>query len=253
MSYSARRKTKGYNFRNALRVLAIIILGALPLALAKADTDAARSWLEWDGGTTLAFVSLLVSLIQFGFTVYQDFRKEKFQELTEKVRREARTALARRLANEVVDENVAAAYDRIFTEINVQGASARKTEPKISTTAVAALMSEKVKQKQVATPLLLLGLLGYVCISALADVNLMMPVVWCLVVAAILLEVSQIALEYRVRHALYGTNEYEARQLIGFILKHAEDIDFSDGLGIHEIEIDGEMSRILQENWGLAT
>jgi hypothetical protein len=38
-------------------------------------------------------------------------------------------------------------------------------------------------------------------------------------------------LAYRIQKGLFGTNRTEARALIEFIIKHSEDIDFTDSNG----------------------
>lgn len=46
-----------------------------------------------------------------------------------------------------------------------------------------------------------------------------------------LLEIRAANLRYRILHGLFGTNEYEARELINFILHNSDKIDFTDGDG----------------------
>ena len=46
---------------------------------------------------------------------------------------------------------------------------------------------------------------------------------------------NQYLLEYRLKKGFYGTNEYEAREYIEFILNHQKKSDFSDGNGLKEL------------------
>ena len=46
-----------------------------------------------------------------------------------------------------------------------------------------------------------------------------------------LLIAKELLVEYRIRKGLFGTNSTEARTLIEFIIKHSEDIDFTDSNG----------------------
>ncbi|XCN73789.1 MAG: hypothetical protein Q3M24_03255 [Candidatus Electrothrix aestuarii] len=46
-----------------------------------------------------------------------------------------------------------------------------------------------------------------------------------------LLIVKELVLEYRIRKGLFGTNRIEAQALIEFIIKHSDDIDFTDSNG----------------------
>jgi len=47
-------------------------------------------------------------------------------------------------------------------------------------------------------------------------------------------------LRYRIRKGYYGTSEDEAREIIQFILEHAEDTDFTDGDGTKKLMPDPE-------------
>lgn len=46
---------------------------------------------------------------------------------------------------------------------------------------------------------------------------------------------NQVILEYRIKKGLYGTNDYEAREIIEFIFTNAEYIDLSGGGGAKRI------------------
>jgi hypothetical protein len=46
-----------------------------------------------------------------------------------------------------------------------------------------------------------------------------------------LLLIKDAVLHYRVTHGLFGTNAYEARMMIDFLLENADKTDFTDGNG----------------------
>ena len=46
-----------------------------------------------------------------------------------------------------------------------------------------------------------------------------------------LLFLKEALLEYRIRNGYFGTNRSEARELIEFLVKNSDDIDFTDGSG----------------------
>ncbi|MCI5142119.1 MAG: hypothetical protein D3909_10455, partial [Candidatus Electrothrix sp. ATG1] len=50
-----------------------------------------------------------------------------------------------------------------------------------------------------------------------------------------LLHLNQKIIEYRVRKGLYGKNEYEAREMIAYILSYSDKSDFSDGDKLKEL------------------
>ncbi|MGO4469692.1 hypothetical protein AB4Z11_29485, partial [Pseudoduganella sp. RAF53_2] len=46
-----------------------------------------------------------------------------------------------------------------------------------------------------------------------------------------LLVLKEAVVQYRIRNGLFGTTSFEARELIDFIVKNSDDIDFTDGDG----------------------
>lgn len=76
---------------------------------------------------------------------------------------------------------------------------------------------------------------------------------FALAAAAILLESSFVAFLWRLKRGLYGTTEYEARQVVRFILANAEDIDFSGGLGTRDMAVNDESLVLAERSWGFAT
>lgn len=47
----------------------------------------------------------------------------------------------------------------------------------------------------------------------------------------LLLLIKEVVLEFRITNGLFGTNPYEARTMINFLLENAVEIDFTDGSG----------------------
>lgn len=70
-----------------------------------------------------------------------------------------------------------------------------------------------------------------------------------LLVAVAVLNVGAFAFAYRVSKGLYGTNAYEARELIFFVLRHKEDIDLSGGLGARDLQLDSTVERAVIAAW----
>src|SRR4051794_30879466 len=64
----------------------------------------------------------------------------------------------------------------------------------------------------------------------------------------ILLFLSERVLQYRIRHGMYGTNEYEAREVVHFLLRHAKDTNFSGGSGLRE---DAQLDELVERDYGL--
>jgi hypothetical protein len=57
-----------------------------------------------------------------------------------------------------------------------------------------------------------------------------------LVIGVLAARLSSGVLRYRVEQGLYGTNEYEAREIVAFVLERAGGIDLSGGLGARDAE-----------------
>ena len=75
------------------------------------------------------------------------------------------------------------------------------------------------------------------CSVALVLLNFMLPALDLLDLATAsiavlgLLVLKETVVEYRIRNGLFGTTRSEARELIDFIVKHSDDIDFTDDGG----------------------
>ena len=59
--------------------------------------------------------------------------------------------------------------------------------------------------------------------------------IWFVLLLLILSVARDQLLAFRIRKGYYGKTEYEAREIIGFILKHSKRIDFTDGGNLKEI------------------
>ncbi|MGX9726058.1 MAG: hypothetical protein ACTFAK_01685 [Candidatus Electronema sp. VV] len=51
------------------------------------------------------------------------------------------------------------------------------------------------------------------------------------IVFLIILTVKELLTKYRIRKGLFGTNRAEARELIDFIIKNSDNLDFTDSNG----------------------
>ena len=123
----------------------------------------------------------------------------------------------------------------------------------MTATAFAAFARRKAKQRNFATIVLLLSLVVHGVVVLFFKWEPSLGVVTVLVGAGLLLQAGEAAMNYRIRHGLYGTNEYEARQMVIFLINNAESSDLAGGLGAGDLEIDSATEKILQYNWGIAT
>jgi len=74
-------------------------------------------------------------------------------------------------------------------------------------------------------------------------------VIILLTIAILLLNASTLALDYRVSHGLFGTNEYEAREIVRFVLRNSSNNDFSGGLGARQLDLSASAQAELAAIW----
>jgi hypothetical protein len=102
-----------------------------------------------------------------------------------------------------------------------------------------AFANHRLRQRRLAIGIMSLSLGVYIILSTLFHVD--PSPTWAIAVltaATLLLLLSSAAMEYRLRRGWYGTNEYEARQIVHFLLARAGAGGFSGGLGSFTISID---------------
>ena len=124
-----------------------------------------------------------------------------------------------------------------------------KAEQVKANTAIAALLNERRSALSVASVVLVLALGVYLAIGFFTGTPPSTVIISLLAAAVVLINAAAISLNYRVSHGLYGTNEYEAREIIQFVLAHAEEIDLSGGLGATDWDLSPETERILASLW----
>jgi len=120
-------------------------------------------------------------------------------------------------------------------------------------TAIGAVIEGRRSTQYVASALLLAAVGALLAIAYITDSEVGVPTIWILSAGVVLINLSGILLNYRVAKGLYGTNEYEAREIVHFVLEHAEDVDFSAGLGAHDLEFSAESERAIAAVWEGAT
>lgn len=103
------------------------------------------------------------------------------------------------------------------------------------------LLAKKARQSSVAYFFLFLSLILYWYLSALSIIPVRIGVLLFISALIIALFIGQQLLEYRIKKGLYGTNEYEAREIIEFILSNKDKSDFTGGKGFKEIFLEPEV------------
>jgi hypothetical protein len=112
--------------------------------------------------------------------------------------------------------------------------SAPKNEKK-SNTIVGMMISKKMKNSSKAQSILFLSLLINLASSLIIDsqVNGLL----CVLIAFLLLciQLDHKLIEYRIGKGLYGKNAFEAKEIIEFIIAHADKDDFNDSGGLKKV------------------
>lgn len=157
--------------------------------------------------------------------------------------------LWRRRVHELIGEP----YKSLTATTDSDGTDRESTVWKKSTsTALASFARQRSRERHLAMLVLLLAGGTHTLVAYQLEISALWPAL-LLVGAAVLLQIGDAATGYRLNKGLYGTNEYEARQIILFVLSRTEDADLSGGLGAADIQIDDVTQTILCEAWGLAT
>ncbi|WP_318506777.1 hypothetical protein [Photobacterium leiognathi] len=96
-------------------------------------------------------------------------------------------------------------------------------------TVIGMLVGNKMKQDTKSYLFIIGALLLHVSFSLFGVVSLNYWLMSFLLFMFSGLTLNQKVLEYRIRNGFYGTNEYEAREIISFIDQNADDNDFGNG------------------------
>lgn len=129
---------------------------------------------------------------------------------------------------------------------------AKTSSPPAIATVLARLAEQKGRQRNAAITLLLLAAALTASVSSFTATSSRIAI-WAvpiLIAAAAALDLGNVAFRYRLKQGLFGTTEYEARQIILFALSNAKDLDLSGGLGAATIELDEPTQTILESEWG---
>lgn len=94
---------------------------------------------------------------------------------------------------------------------------------------------KRLNQTQNAILVLIASLLIYLLLPYLVKASINPLIIYILLSCAILVLTNQLVFDYRIRKGLYGRNQWEARQIISFILQNADNIDFTDGGSLKRI------------------
>lgn len=102
--------------------------------------------------------------------------------------------------------------------------------------AVVELLAEYKSKRNLISAILLLGsALVYISLSNRLGYEVSTGILSIVCLLLLVLLINHKALDYRIRQGLYGTNEYEARELIHYILRNSDKEIFYDGGGQRQL------------------
>ncbi len=114
-------------------------------------------------------------------------------------------------------------------------------EEKKSKTVVGLMLGEKLKKASKAQFFLIAAFVINSLMSASGLLSVAFEskgsslVLIIVAIAFLAIHIDHMLLEYRIKHGLYGNNEFEAREIIEFIISHARKDDFNDSGGLKKV------------------
>jgi len=118
---------------------------------------------------------------------------------------------------------------KTYIEKTIKVVSGQETN---ENTIVGIMVGNKIKADTKSYVFLLSALIIYIVISAVAQSPLNLMVVLFITSLIGALHLNQKILEYRINHGLYGSTEYEVREILQFVLSHSDKTDFTNSDGV---------------------
>lgn len=113
--------------------------------------------------------------------------------------------------------------------------SVADTSKKKTNTVVSMMLKERASVANKSNILLAGTLIVYLVATAMAIVDFNLLAVLFPSTLFFAFQVDQYLITYRIRKGWYGRNEYEAREIIEYILSHADKNDFNDDGGLKKL------------------
>lgn len=131
-------------------------------------------------------------------------------------------------------------------------ATTASNQTKKSNTIVGIMLGEKLKKSSKAQLLLVTALLANIIFTYFLSLPYNGIVFLLVGIGLLAIHADHKLIEYRIRNGWYGKNEFESREIIEFILSHANKDDFNDSGGLKKIIPTPELSKE-EENITIAT
>jgi hypothetical protein len=105
-------------------------------------------------------------------------------------------------------------------------------QQKFNITVAGLLLGSKSAETSFAFISYILIIILYLALCSAFSLKLNIPLLVVLLICILLVQIRQSLLKFRIERGYYGLNDYEAREMIEFLLNHSEKADFSDGDGM---------------------
>jgi len=97
------------------------------------------------------------------------------------------------------------------------------------------LFTTKAKHSLIAYTFVAVAVFVHIGLSSLTSQPTSNGLLLFLAIFFALIHINQKILEFRIEKGFYGKNEYEAREMVSFLLNHSDKTDFSDGDGLKKL------------------
>jgi hypothetical protein len=129
-----------------------------------------------------------------------------------------------------LNSNLISAITKIHSKLNDV-----RPEEKKANTIVGMMLGEKVKKASKAQISLIACLLLHFILVLFSVVNFSSFLFVVISVGILFIHIDQKLVDYRIRKGWYGKNEFEAKEIINFVLSHSNKDDFNDSGGLKRI------------------
>lgn len=142
-------------------------------------------------------------------------------------------------------ESLATKYTKYTKSDSKQNKRIKKNYPKLSIVGI--MRERKVNQKFQTIYLLLIATIVYVFASKFLNFAISNIFLIVLFGSVVLITLESLIFNYRINKGWYGSNESEAREIIDFIVKNSDDIDFTDGNNPKSIIKPEDIKQVVEE------
>lgn len=108
----------------------------------------------------------------------------------------------------------------------------KESKENVSDTLIGVMLNKKAKTYTRSFVFLLLPIILFALLSILTDVKIEPLLIYANIFFLASTLINQKILEFRIAKGYYGSNEYEAREMLRFVAENSDGTNFSDGTGL---------------------